>query len=231
MKEGTLYAKRVKKSYAQLRAAQGKPEIPEPSDPIEQLVLGLLSFETSPPDGIRALRAIREVMVDWNEVRVSTDAELARVIAAIVPQSIVVASCVRRALNAVYRKQHSVSLNSLHKLGRREARHYLEQLDGVNHYAAASVVLWSLGGHAIPVDHRLFEALRQSELVEPHADIHEVQAFLERNIAADEAKAFCLLMRHLPARPAGKPRGAAADERPATVKRPTLARAKAENKK
>jgi hypothetical protein len=46
----------------------------------------------------------------------------------------------------------------------------------------------------------MYEALRQAELVEPTATMEEVRAFLERNVAASDAKEFCLMMDRLPVR-------------------------------
>ncbi len=98
-------------------------------------------------------------------------------------------------------------------MGRRDAKHFLEKLDGVDEFATAAVLLWSLGGHAIPVDDRLLEALRQADLVHPEATRAEVQAFLERNISAAEAKRFCLAMRTFAASGAGKSSAKAAKKR------------------
>ncbi len=108
-----------------------------------------------------------------------------------------------------------MSLERLRSVGRREARQYLEQLEGVDEYAAASVLLWSLGAHAIPVGDRLLSALRAAELVHPTATRAEVQAVLERHVSAAEAQEFCLIMRSFkpPKRP---PRTAAAKKKAAT---------------
>ena len=103
--------------------------------------------------------------------------ELATAIRPYIPNSLACAGLVRRALNDVFRRQHAMTLDVLSALGRREARQYLESLDGVDGYVAASVMLWSLGGHAIPVDSRMFESLRQEVLIDPSATIAEVQAF------------------------------------------------------
>lgn len=195
MKNGTLYAKRVKRLFAKLKNEHGIPETPEPSDPVDQLIIGLLSVDTAGSRALRAAAALKDAMVDVNEVRVSTSAEISAAIGSTVPNSMVRADAVRRALGAVYRKEHAITLDHLHKAGRRDAKHYLESLDGMDACAAASVLLWSLGGHAIPVDRRMYEALRKDDLVEPSATISEVQAFLERNIGASDAKTFCLLMQ------------------------------------
>lgn len=195
MKSGTFYAKRVKRLFSKLRQEHGTVQLPEPSDPVDALVLGLLTREAPPSNASRARESLFQAMVDYNEVRVSTIAEIRQQIQPHVPNASKRADAIRRALNAVYRKQHRICLESLRKLGRREARQYLEKLDGVDAHAAAYVILWSLGGHAVPVDLPMFERMRQDDLVEPSATIDEVQAFLERNIAASDAREFCLLMR------------------------------------
>jgi endonuclease III len=195
MKNGTFYAKRVKRFFSKLKQEYENPELPEPSDPVRTLAVGLLSRETSQENAERALDSLFEVMVDYNELRVSTIPEISEQIEPYVPNPAKRADALRRVLNAIYQKQHRISLDRLHKLGRREARHYLDHLDGMDAHAAASVVLWSLGGHAVPVDVRMLERLREEELVEPSASIEEVQAFLERNIAATDARQFCILMR------------------------------------
>lgn len=194
MKRGTFYAKRIKRLFSKLKQEHGTPEVPEPTDPLHQLLLAMLASETSNQRGARAMKALFDVMVDVNEIRVSTNAEIAKAISPHVPNPIEHADAIRRALDAVFRKEHAIQLDRLNKLGRREARQYLHDLSGVDAASAASVVLWSLGGHAIPVDERLYEALRKADMVDASASIDEVQAFLERNVNANDAKVFCLLM-------------------------------------
>jgi len=195
MKNGTFYAKRVKRLFSMLKKQHGAPDIPEPVDPVEQLILALLSYDASEAEAVDAVKALSQAMVDLNEIRVSTIAEITAVIRSHIANPANRAAAIRSALNAVFRRNHRISLAPLHKLGRREARQYLEKLKGVNSFAAASVMLWSLGAHAIPVSRRMFERLREQDLIDPAADIDEVQAFLERNISATDAKVFCLLMR------------------------------------
>lgn len=198
MKNGTVYAKRVKRLFNQLKKSFDVPEMPEPTDPVEQIVLARLIAAAGETRAKRAFHQLVDVMVDINEIRVSTSMELSAILRPYVPDSLECAVSIRRALNDVFRREHAVRLDVLKTLGRREARHYLESLDGVDHYVAASVMLWSLGGHAIPVDSRLFELMGKENLIDPSAKVADVQAFLERNIGADDAKAFCLLMlRHV----------------------------------
>ena len=134
-------------------------------------------------------------MVDWNEVSVSSVGQVHRAMGDRIPQGLDRARQLLDALQAIYEREHRVSLDRLHGIGRREARDYLEALEGVDDFAAASVMLWSFGGHAIPVSDKLLNSLHEAELIHPTATRAEVQAFLERNVNSAQAKEFCLVMR------------------------------------
>jgi endonuclease III len=222
MKNGTLYAKRVKTYYRRLRGSAPKEPPPGSTDPLEQLMLAQLSWDASTSAAQKACRNLSEKMIDLNEVRVSTVREIASVIREYVPNPMECARSISRSLNDVFRRENRVSLEVLKDCGRRDARQYLESLNGVNAHAAASVLLWSLGGHAVPVNQRLLRALRKEDLVDPGAGVAEVQAFLERHVAAAEAKTFCLVMEKLAAQKGSPPasgKRAKADGKKAEAKR------------
>ncbi|HEY3244767.1 MAG TPA: hypothetical protein VGM03_15610 [Phycisphaerae bacterium] len=194
MKNGTLYAKRLKEVYSKLRGSTPKPEPGVPTDPTEQLVVAVLGSGTSLAQGQRAYQRLLENMIDLNEIRVSSAGEVAAVLGNTLPEARLRAEALIRALNSVFRKEHAVSLARLIGKGVRESRTYLESLDGVGPYAAASVVHWSLEGHAIPVSEALLSALKAANMVHPNATVAEVQAFLERHVPAGEARQFVLAM-------------------------------------
>lgn len=197
MKNGTLYAGRLKKTVAKLKRTLPTPDIPEPCDPIHAMALAILGLECGNSAARKAVDRLREAVVDWNEVRVSSPFEINKATGNVIPHGIQRAQQLADALQSVYQSENRLSLDRLRSMGRRDARHFLEALDGVDVHAAAYVILWSLGGHAIPVDEPLLETLRRTELVHPAASRGEVQAFLERHIAADEVKAFCIMARSL----------------------------------
>jgi endonuclease III len=195
MKNGTQYALAFKKVFSKLKQSAERPEPPPADDPVRRLAVSILGREAGDEAGERALERIFGTMLDWNELRVSSAEEVERAMGNAVPNAQERARELLRALHAVYYKENKVSLDRLKALGRREAKQYLEALDGVDPYAAASVVLWSLGGHAIPVDDRVWNALREAGVVHPEADRAEVQAFLERHISASDAKQSCVILR------------------------------------
>jgi len=134
-------------------------------------------------------------VVSWNEVRVSNATELQRAAGDSVESHAPYYRCLIRALQSVFDHENVMSLDRLKSMGRRDAKACLEKLDAVDEYVVASILLWSLGGHAIPVCDRLLDSLRAAGLVHPDATRAEVQAFLERHVPATEAKLFCVAMR------------------------------------
>ena len=205
MKDGAQYAKRVREFYKRLRTVVTTEPPTEATDPLDQLVYAQLSWDAAPANAHKARRKLTEQMIDLNEVRVSTSREIAAVIREFVPNPMECARSISRSLNAIFDRENFVGLARLGEKGRREARQYLESLDGVNSYVSASVLLWSLGAHAIPVNQRLLRGLKKEQLVDPDADAAAVQAFLERHVAASEAKTFCRVMEKLAAQKGAPP--------------------------
>lgn len=201
MKNGTLYAGRLKKAFAKLRLVEQEPEIPEPDEPLRRLAIAIIGEGSTDLQAQRCIDRALTVMVDWNEMRVSDGSELNKAAGNMIPHGKRRCEQLISALQAIYYRENRLSLDRLLNMGRREARHYLEELDGVGDYAVASVLLWSLAGHAIPVNDRLLAALRDANLVNSSASRAEVQAFLERHISATDAKKFCIIMRSFSAKP------------------------------
>ncbi len=195
MKNGTVYAARLGKAFAKHQSSFPSPAVPEPDDPMRRLAIGVLGVERGDEDASRAIDCALTELVDWNEMRVSSGSELNQATGNRIPNGVQHCQKLIRALQAVYDQENKLSLDRLHGMARREARHYLEELDGLDEYAVASIILWSLGGHAIPVNDRLLKALRDADLVHPEASRAEIQAFLERHIGASDAKKFCLIMQ------------------------------------
>jgi endonuclease III len=198
MKRGTEYAKRIKRLSQQVLKKFGKPELPELTDPIQQLIIGILAENASGSKAAALFKHICEQMVDLNELRVTPAMELVEMIGSTVPQAREKAERIVRVLNEIRLRQDSLDLSFLKQRGRREAREFLESLDGVGLYAAASVVVHSLGGHAIPVDFLTVYVLRKDEVVDDTADAAAVQGFLERNVHAADGRQFAILLnRHV----------------------------------
>lgn len=196
MKHGTAYAKKLRKLYGRMKKVEPPAEYAEQADAVEQVVLAALSRDASWTQARRALEKLRAAMVDFNEIRVSPPRQLAELIGSHVPDGLGCATRLCASLNAVFNAFNALSMDALKTLGKREARQRLEKLDALGPYTVASVLLWSLGAHAIPVNARMLECLRQEGVVDPDASAAEVQSFLERHISPSEAKTFFLSLDH-----------------------------------
>ena len=120
MKHGSDYARHVKRLYRQMLKQTGKPETPAPTDPIEQLIVAILSACTTDHKAVAVYRRLREQTVDLNELRVTPAVELAEMIGTGVPLAREKAHRIVDALNAVRRRQDKLDLSFLQQ--RRGAR-------------------------------------------------------------------------------------------------------------
>ncbi|RJP36636.1 MAG: hypothetical protein C4547_07005 [Phycisphaerales bacterium] len=192
MKNGTLYSKRVKKHFARLL----KPPPAPPADPLDALAASILGREAGYPAGKRCLDRLLETFVNYNEARVCSPEDLAGMLGNRLPHAGQRCAELRQALNDVFERENRMSLDRLKSMKIKEARQFLATIDGVDEYTVASVILRSLGGHAIPVDDAAWALLRERDLVDPDATRGEIQGFLERAISASDAQAFCHTLEH-----------------------------------
>lgn len=194
MKQGSHYAKRVKQLFQQMVRKHGKPSVDEATEPLEQMLVGILAECASLHKATVLFKRICQSMVDLNELRVTPPRELAELIGTNVSLAEEKAERIVSALNAIRQRQDTLDLSFLKQRGRREAREYLESIEGVGRSAAAWVMIHSLGGHAVPVDDLTLYVLRKEEVVDPSADAAEVQGFLERHVAAADCRVFATLL-------------------------------------
>jgi len=210
MKHGSQYAKQVKRVYNRLVRQHGKPKHDSLADPIEQLLLGVLARGTTETAATAAMKRLEEGTVDLNELRVASPREMVQLLGEDFPNALEKARDINSILNEVFNRQHELDLTFLRDKTRRDAKDYLQKMPGVDTCTVARVMLVSVGGHAMPVDENILTYLRKQELVDAEADAAEVQAFLERNIGADDAYAFYMLMRRLAATSRPRPKKTAA---------------------
>ncbi len=100
----------------------------------------------------QALSRFKDQFFDWNEVRVSSLEEIQATLADL-PDRESRAFRIRRFLRQLFSKTFSFSLEALAKKPQKEAIKILGEYEALaSDYVEASVILYSLGGHAIPLD-------------------------------------------------------------------------------
>jgi len=210
MKQASLYAQRIRKFYNSVRRqVRAVPTDDGLTDPVEQILLSVLSRGTTQNRARQGLNRIKRSVVDFNELRVTPPGEILEMLGRNFPGAREKATAIRKLLNAIFEREHSLDLTRLRDQPKRAAREYLEGLEGIDPYTVASVMLLSLGGHAIPVDDNMMRLFREHELIDEQADVAQVQSFLERHIPASEARTFALVMQEYAASAASKARRSA----------------------
>lgn len=184
----------------------------EPTDPsadlcpdgcdatVHELVYSVLLWESSHAAAGRALSAIRASFVDYNELRIGYPEELAPLLDGHDPRGEERAERLRAALNAVFARENRVSLARLTEMPKRDARAYLQSLEGVPAFVGARVCALSLGAHAFPADERISSLLAGAGVVEADAAPEEVGSRMERVLRAGEALPVYLLLEASAAR-------------------------------
>lgn len=186
MKNATAYAKKLR---GLLRRCKAGDLAPTPhADPLDQLIYAFLLWETTQRQADLAYGRLMKQVVDHNDLRVSDPADIVKAIGDRYSRADERAVRLRSVLHAIYLGQHVMSLEAVKAMSKRDARSYLEGLEGMVPFVAASVVVHALGGHAIPVDEQLLSKLRRDGIVDEEASIVDVQAFLEHQIKAAEAQ-------------------------------------------
>jgi endonuclease III len=194
MRGATQCAQRLKKQFAAWRNKHGKVALPAVTDPISQLILGVLSRNMPESKARQVLDALRAQVVDYNELRVIPTYELIEMIGD-VPDVNTKAEDILRALNHIFAIEFAVSLDRMRELNKKEAIAYINEIEGLEAYTRARIRLLGLEIHAIPLDEAMWAFARQTEIVDPKCSLEDAHGFLERQISADDALEFVALLQ------------------------------------
>ena len=173
-----------------LRAAYGKPEFEPHREPVEELILTVLSQNTNDRNRDVAYGRLRERYRSWEEVR---DAPQAEVEEAIRPGGL--APTKSKVIQNILRALGGDDLAWLETAAVEEGREYLCSLPGVGRKTAACVLLFSYGLPDVPVDTHVFRVGTRLGLFRPGASFEEAHDEMLR--FADEAyELHVSLIRH-----------------------------------
>lgn len=185
MKNATKYAdslhtllKRVRKEHP--------PTEREHLEPLQALVRGAMSYDVADSRAEEAMKAIAREFVDLNELRVATDLEIQELLGTKYPDIEKRVAMITGALNNIFEREHTMNLERLKTISKRDARQFIRELPGIHPFVEAYVMLFGFDGHAFPVDETVVEQLREAHAIEESATLEEVQKFVEHNLKADE---------------------------------------------
>lgn len=167
-----------------------------PRDPISELILTLLSQNTSSQNTRRAFSSLTQSFKSWEEVAEANVAEISPAIK-VGGLAQVKAARIKAILKAIEREKGKLDLSFLGELPLPKAKAWLRKLPGVGSKTAACVLLFSFGRWVLPVDTHVYRVSHRLGLISNHTSPEQAQKELERQLPLEEFESFHLnLIEH-----------------------------------
>jgi endonuclease-3 len=169
--------RRLRAILARLERRFGTLEPPRAIDPLDELILTVLSQHTSDLNADRAFRDLRGAFPTWGRV---VDAPSSRVADAIRSGGLAntKAPRIQAILREVREREGAYSLDRLRAMSDPDARTYLTSLPGIGPKTAAVVLSFALGRDAIPVDTHVHRVTRRLGIIPPKASAERADRLL-----------------------------------------------------
>jgi endonuclease-3 len=182
--------------HCELLAYYGEPERKTRRDALSELVLTILSQNTSDTNSGRAYRSLRRRYAGWQELLAAPTDEVAEAIR-VGGLANVKAPRIQSILGQLRDERGQLDLDFLNDMPIDQARSYLLGLHGVGPKTAACVLLFSLGRPALPVDTHVHRVALRVGLIPESASAEKAHTLLEALLPEEDYYAFHLLMiRH-----------------------------------
>ncbi len=176
-------------------ARECKPGEREPQEPLKALVRGAMSFDMPDSRAEDAMRAIDREFVDLNELRVATDLEIQELLGAKYPEIERRVAMITQSLNNIFEREHTLSLDRLKAVSKRDARQFLRELPDIHPFVEGYVMLYGFDGHSFPMDNETLGFLRDQSILEESTTLDEGQRFVEHHLKAEECHDLFVCLR------------------------------------
>ena len=179
----TADRRRVRTVCRRLLKHYGELVTPRSEDPVDELVLTVLSQHTSDLNSERAFGLLRARYPSWDAVVAAPWTEVADVIRS-GGLANTKAKRIQRILREVLEREGRFDLGRLRSMSDDEVRGYLGSLPGVGPKTAAVVMGFALGRETIPVDTHVHRVATRLGLV-PKTSAERAQRLLEELVPAE----------------------------------------------
>jgi endonuclease III len=174
----TLDSEWATEVYRRFQDTYGTPNWRPHYSPIDELVLTILSQNTSDVNSGRAFAELQARYPTWQDVLNAPVEDVATTIRAggLAQQK---APRIQAALQRILLERGALSLDFLADLPVEEGLAWLTSIDGIGHKTASIVLLFCFGKAAFPVDTHIARVTRRVGLVEPKASPEKIKAVWE----------------------------------------------------
>jgi endonuclease-3 len=172
-----------------LSGLYGRPEWRPHGDPMTELVLTILSQNTSDANSGRAFMRMLARFPTWEALLAADPREIEAEIK-VGGLAATKAPRIRSILEELWRRQASFDLEFLRDMPLDEAKAWLRSLPGVGPKTAACVLMFALGRPALPVDTHVERVAKRLRLVPAKTGAARSHDLLEAILAPDEVYPF-----------------------------------------
>lgn len=195
MKNATKYGE-ILRSLCRSFQKDGKATPIDRMDPLRALVRGAMSYGVSDARADEAMRHIDREFVNINELRVATELEIQEMLGTRYPEIEKRVEMITHCLNAIFEKEHTLSLDRLKTISKRDARQFLRELPEISPFVEAYVMLNAFeGATAVPLDSEMLAYLREEGMFDEKTELEDAQRFIENNLKAEECYDFYVALR------------------------------------
>jgi endonuclease-3 len=186
---GAVNPGKVRAVYQRLVEAYGPRTLRPGRDPLDELILTILSQNTTDRNSGRAYRLLRAKFPTWEEVLA---APVSEVYEAIKPAGLgnIKAPRIQNTLREILARRGELRLDFLEDLSLEEGRRWLISLEGIGPKTAACVLLFALGKPALPVDTHVHRVARRLGLIGPKVGADLAHTLLEAAVPPEAVYAF-----------------------------------------
>jgi hypothetical protein len=185
MKNASKYADTLKSLQRKL-LKEHKPEPKHPLEPLPALVRGVMSFDVSDTKVAEPMKIIEREFVDLNELRVSTELELQELLGTRYPKIEERVTMIVVALNNIFEREHTMNLERLKTISKRDARQFLREIPELHPFAEAYTMLYAFDAPCFPMDSETLAFLNEEDIMEEGTSLHDAQKFVEQHVKADD---------------------------------------------
>jgi len=174
-----------------LDSAYGRPEWVRHNEPLDELVLTILSQNTSTVNCRRAFHGLKAAFPTWEDALSAATDRLAQSIE-VGGLSRIKAARISRILREIWERRGRLDLDWLAEMRAGEALAALRGFEGVGPKTAACVLLFSLGQPVLPVDTHVHRVSRRVGLIPGSASAEAAHDLLQQQVPPDRVYSFHL---------------------------------------
>jgi endonuclease-3 len=182
---GDRSASGVREIYRRLKARFGPLEAPPRREPLEELILTVLSQNTNDLNRDRAFASMRARYPTWDALAGASVHDLAGCIKVGGLSNVKAPRILAILAEIRAREEGTLNLSWMNGAGTERVRAYLTSLPGVGPKTAACVLAFSLGRPVLPVDTHVFRTAKRLGLLSDRSNPERAHSELDGQVRPD----------------------------------------------